>query len=254
MIEGKNLTKVYERSSLLSSSAQCAVSHIDISVANGETVAIVGESGSGKSTLVKLLSLEIPPTEGEIYINGERIDNKKMRDLKKLRRKFQMIPQNPYDVVDPHWTLECIVAEPMKIAGYSQERIIKRVDELFTEVNLSLELRNRYPYEISGGELQRIVLARALSLEPEVLICDEATAMLDVSVQAYIMSVLRMIQNKRNLTLILITHDLVLADLVSDRVYVIKEGKIVESGKNLLQSPQSEYTKKLISAQQYTNL
>ncbi len=155
----------------------------------------------------------------------------KWKELRQHIVTFQMIPQNPDDAVDPRWELGRSVAEPLVLSGkYSHEEIAKIVPELLAEVGLGPEFMSRFPHQVSDGELQRILIARALTLKPDLLICDEATSMLDVSVQSYIMSLLKNIQKKRNIALIIIKHDLVFANAVANLTYVMSGGKFVEIG------------------------
>lgn len=251
MLEGRNLSYVYE-SGLIHTSKVDAVSDVTVAVSKGKSAAIVGESGSGKTTLLKMLTLQLKPKTGEVIFDGKRVDGISGKDRQNFLRRVQMIPQNPYDAVDPRWQVSKSVAEPMKIQkNHSNSEIDKIVDSLFSEVGLDLELKNRFPHELSGGELQRVVIARALSLEPDVLVCDEITSMLDISVQAYIMSILKQIQNKRGLSLLFVTHDLGLASVIADNIYVMHRGCVVEEGADVLANPCGQYAKELVGAIQY---
>ncbi len=234
MLKAENLHCVYT-SGLIKTTRKTAVCGVDLEIFPGETVAIVGESGGcGKSTLAKLLVQQLAPASGgEVFFEGTKLTGMNWKNLRKYMGKIQLIPpQNPDDVLDPRWTVERSVAEPFVIfGGFSREEISAKVDALFAEVGLSAEHKTRYPHELSGGELQRVVIARALALKPEILVCDEATSMLDVSVQAFILAVLKEIQKKRGLGLVFITHDLEAAKAVSDRVLVMYTGEIVEEGR-----------------------
>lgn len=226
MLKAENLHYVYT-SGLIKTVKKTAVCGVDLEVCSGETVAIVGESGCGKSTLAKMLVQQLEPLSGKVFFNGTKLTGMSWKNLRKFMGKIQLIPQNPDDVVDPRWTVERSVAEPLMICGvFSQEEILVNVDALFAEVGLSAEHKIRYPHELSGGELQRVVIARALALKPELLVCDEATSMLDVSVQAFIVTMLKEIQKRRGLSLVFITHDLEAAKAVSDRVLVMYAGEI----------------------------
>lgn len=254
MLRGENLSKVYS-SGIISPVEKTVVDGVSIEIKEGETVAIVGESGCGKTTLAKMLMRQIEPTGGDVYFSGKKLTAMSPKELRSLRTAFQLIPQHPDDAVDPRWTIGRSVAEPLVIAGeMTPGEIGDTVDSLIAEVGLGSELKERYPHEISGGELQRMVIARALTLGPKVIISDEATSMLDVSVQARVMSVLREIQEKRELALIIITHDLGLARAVADRTYVMFAGEIVEEGPDVFENPLHPYTKSLLEALQYSNL
>ena len=254
MLKAENLHYVYT-SGLIKTVKKTAVYGVDLEIFPGETVAIVGESGCGKSTLAKLLVRQLESASGEVFFDGTKLTGISWKNLRKFMGKIQLIPQNPDDVVDPRWAVERSVAEPLVISGaFSREEISEKVDALFAEVGLSKEHKPRYPHELSGGELQRVVISRALALKPELLVCDEATSMLDVSVQAFIVTMLKEIQKKRGLGLVFITHDLEVAKAVSDRVLVMYAGEIVEEGKDVFDRPLHPYTRALLDAVQYTSL
>ncbi|WP_269849408.1 ABC transporter ATP-binding protein [Methanosarcina horonobensis] len=196
MLKAENLRCVYT-SGLIKTVKKTAVCGVDLEICPGETVAIVGESGCGKSTLAKMLVQQLAPASGDVFFDGMKLTGMSWKNLRKFMGKIQLIPQNPDNVVDPKWTVERSVSEPFVICGgFSKEEISANVDSLFSEVGLSAEHKTRYPHELSGGELQRMVIARALALKPELLVCDEATSMLDVSVQAFIVTMLKEIQKK----------------------------------------------------------
>ncbi|AKB44648.1 ABC transporter ATP-binding protein [Methanosarcina vacuolata] len=254
MLKAENLRYVYT-SGLIKTIKKTAVYGVGLEVCPGETVAIVGESGCGKSTLAKMLVQQLAPVSGEVFFDGAKLTGMNWNNLRKFMGKIQLIPQNPDDVVDPRWTVERSVAEPLVICGvFSKEEISANVDALFAEVGLSAEHKTRYPHELSGGELQRIVIARALALEPELLVCDEATSMLDVSVQAFIVTMLKEIQKRRGLSLVFITHDLEAAKAISDRVLVMYAGEIVEEGNDVFDRPLHPYTRALLDAARYMSL
>ncbi|AKB35688.1 Oligopeptide transport ATP-binding protein OppF [Methanosarcina siciliae C2J] len=254
MLKAENLRYVYT-SGLIKTTKKTAVCSVDLKILPGETVAIVGESGCGKSTLAKLLVQQLSPASGEVFFDETKLTGMSWKKLRKFMGKIQLIPQNPADVLDPRWTVERSVAEPLVISrAFSREEISAKVDALFAEVGLSAEHKPRYPHELSGGELQRVVIARALALKPELLVCDEATSMLDVSVQAFIVAVLKEIQKKRELGMVFITHDLETAKAVSDRGLVMYAGEIVEEGKDVFDQPLHPYTRALLDAVQYLSL
>ncbi len=227
MIEGKGLRKVF-RSGILSGRVIVAVDGVDIRIEEGEAVALVGESGSGKSTLGKLLLLLMRPDEGEVIFEGMMLTKLKRKELRRLRMKMQLIPQNPENAFDPRWRLYSSLAEPLRIHGLCRGREEEKeiVLELAKTVGLKEEHLSRYPHELSGGELQRAVIARALMTNPKFLVCDEPTSMLDLSTQATIVRLLMKLQRKLGLAMLFITHDVELAEVVGDRIFVMKNGRI----------------------------
>ncbi len=220
MIEGIRLKKVFKRG-LFGNKTVVALNGVSLKVNRGETVALVGDSGSGKSTLGKILLMLMKPDEGKVIYNDVDLTKLKKRELRKVRAKMQYIPQNPEEALDPRWKLYDSISEPLKIHGIEND-----VFEIIKEVGLRKEHLNRYPHELSGGELQRAVIARALVTNPEFIVCDEPTSMLDLSTQASIVRLLMKLQKKMDLTMLFITHDFELAEFVADRVLVMENGKI----------------------------
>jgi len=207
-----------------------AVDGISFNVFRGETFGLVGESGSGKTTAARSILRLIEPTAGEVYFDGVNVTKASKRELIKLRRRMQIIFQDPYASLDPRQTVNSMLTETMKIhgviSGKSEAR--DRALELLTKVGLSKEHLYRFPHEFSGGQRQRIAVARALAVNPDFLILDEPTSFLDVSVQASVLNLLKDIQKGFNLTYLFITHNLAVVHHMSDRVGVMYLGKLVE--------------------------
>jgi len=228
-----------------------AVDGVNITIRRGETLGLVGESGCGKSTMGRLILKLEEPTEGNIYFEGEEITACNGERMRKLRRKMQIIFQDPYSSLNPRKTVRKIVEEPLVIhnVGDGKERK-KRVSELLEVVGLRPEYIDRYPHEFSGGQRQRIGIARALSLNPELIIADEPVSALDVSIRAQIINLLQELQEAFNLTYLFITHDLSVVEYVSDRVAVMYLGRIVELADShiLCNNPKHPYTEALLSA------
>ena len=229
-----------------------AVSGISLDLIKGETFAIVGESGCGKSTFAKAVMQIVKPTSGSVVFNGSDLMKSSKEELRQIRPKMQMIFQDPVSSLDPRFTVSRIVKEPLEIwsRGSESEQETK-IDELLNSVGLEPTLvRERHAYEFSGGQCQRISIARALALDPEILICDEPVSALDVSVQAQILNLLQDMKDKYGLTMIFISHDLAVVKAVSTRVMVMYLGKICEIGNpaDLYKTPRHHYTSALISA------
>ncbi len=228
-----------------------AVDGISFDVYEGETVSIVGESGCGKSTTGRSILRLQEPTEGQVIFDGEDITRLSKAELRRRRRKMQIIFQDPFASFNPRQTIQQLLDEAMAIQGTRppQERR-SRTMELLEMVGLKAEHIDRYPHEFSGGQRQRIAIARALSVEPELIVCDEAVSALDVSVQAQVINLLRRLQRELGLTYIFVAHDLGVVRHISDRIIVMYLGKIVEVGnaETIFSRPQHPYTRALLSA------
>lgn len=228
-----------------------AVDDVSFSVYKGETLGIVGESGCGKSTLGKTILRLYEKTAGEVFYNDKEIFSLNKIEMKNLRRKMQMIFQDPYSSLNPRKTVSAMLAQPFKIHNIiPQNEIQDRVNELLEEVGLDPRYKRRYPHQFSGGQRQRIGIARAIALNPELIVCDEAVSALDVSIQAQILNLLLDLQGKYNLTYIFIAHDLSVVEFISDRIIVMYLGKIVEYAdkKELVENHLHPYTKALFAA------
>ncbi len=203
---------------------------VSIEIAESETVALLGESGCGKTTLGRVLLLLLKPDRGKVVYRGRDLTALNRKELRPLRRKLQLIPQNPEEALDPRWRVYDSIAEPLRIHGLveSREEEKSRVYELIELVGLKEEHLNRIPAELSGGELQRVAIARALALEPDFVVCDEPTSMLDISTQASIVRLLMDLQTEKGISYLFITHDAELASVVADRILVMGGGKIIK--------------------------
>src|ERR1700761_8358076 len=230
-----------------------AVDGITFDIAKGETFALVGESGSGKTTVARMIVGLLPPTSGEVIIDGVSMsDARQSQARRKLRRRIQMIFQDPYASLNPRFRVDAIISEPIRAFDLIQgERDIQaRVGELLGLVGLHADDGLKFPHQFSGGQRQRIAIARALASDAEFIVCDEPTSALDVSVQAQILNLMRDLQDKFGLTYLFISHNLAVVRHMASRVGVMYLGRIVEiaEGKELFASPRMPYTKMLLGA------
>jgi peptide/nickel transport system ATP-binding protein len=230
-----------------------AVDGVSFDIPRGQTLSLVGESGCGKSTVARLVVGLYRPTRGSIEFEGVNVTALRRRaDLAPIRRRFQMIFQDPYASLNPRWRVRDIIAEPIRAHKLMKEpgELRRRVDELLRLVRLAPADGEKYPHEFSGGQRQRISIARALSSNPEFLVCDEPTSALDVSVQAQILNLMKDLQRELGLTYLFISHNLAVVFHISDRVGVMYLGRIVELGesKQLFAQPQHPYTRMLLDA------
>lgn len=228
-----------------------AVDGISFFIRRGETLGLVGESGCGKSTTGRAIVQLYRPTEGKVYYEGQELTQLKGESLRRMRRKMQMIFQDPYASLNPRMTVGGIVGEPMLIHRLAEGRDRReRVMELLKVVGLNPYFINRYPHEFSGGQRQRIGVARALAVEPDFIVCDEPVSALDVSIQAQIINLLEELQDEFQFTYLFIAHDLSVVRHISNRVAVMYLGKLVELADRyeLYDNPQHPYTQALLSA------
>jgi peptide/nickel transport system ATP-binding protein len=224
---------------------------VNFTIDRGETFALVGESGSGKSTIAKMIVGLLTPSAGQISFDGKPMDFGSGADMRALRRRFQMIFQDPFASLNPRWRVRDIIAEPMVTFGLMKgDAISREVDRLLDVVGLSASDAGKFPHEFSGGQRQRIAIARALSSKPEFIVCDEPTSALDVSVQAQILNLMRDLQDEFGLTYLLISHDLSVVRHMATRIGVLYLGRLVEvaDAKTLFTAPQHPYTRMLLDA------
>ncbi|MZD03782.1 ATP-binding cassette domain-containing protein [Streptomyces sp. SID5785] len=228
-----------------------SVDGVSLSLRRGETLAVVGESGCGKSSLARLLTAVDRPTSGEISVLGTRIDTLGGRALRTVRRRIQMVFQDPYASLDPRMTVGDIVREPLRIHRDVAPRGAHRpyVAELLDMVGLDPDHAGRRPHEFSGGQRQRIGIARALALRPDILVCDEPVSALDVSVQAQIVNLFARLQRELGVAYVFIAHDLAVVEHIADRVAVMHAGRLVEQGptEQVYNHPRHEYTRTLLA-------
>ena len=229
-----------------------AVDDVSFDLYRGETLGLVGESGCGKSTLGRSVLQLIEPTAGDIFFRGHNLSKASKEKLRSLRKDMQIIFQDPYSSLNPRMTIGQAIGEPLEVYGLVENKQDKKekVIELLEKVNLAPEHYNRYPHEFSGGQRQRIVIARALALHPSFIICDESVSALDVSVQAQVLNLLNDLKEEFGFTYIFISHDLSVVRYLSDRIMVMKKGRIEETGnaEDIYLHPSSAYTKKLIES------
>lgn len=229
-----------------------AVKQVSLSIGRGGSLGLVGESGSGKSSLARAILKLIPASSGQVLLEGRDVLRLKGKELTLVRRRMQMVFQDPYATLNPRMRVRDCLSEPLlahRLAGSEQEALA-RVSELLEWVGLSGAYQTRYPHELSGGQRQRVGIARALALKPDVLILDEPVSALDVSVQAQILNLLRSLRNTLGLTYLLITHDLSVVRNLCPEVAVMYSGEIVERGsmRQVLDSPAHPYTDSLVKA------
>ena len=244
LVEARGLVKEY-------GVGRRVVDDVSFSIQRGETLGLVGESGSGKSTVARMLLRLVEPTSGEVRYEGRDLLDAGSRQMRELRRRMQIVFQDPYAALNPRMRVREILAEPFAIHRESPvEGLERRLTEMLRTVGMDESALERFPHEFSGGQRQRINIARALALRPEFLVLDEPVSALDVSVGAQVVNLLRELQREHGLTYLFISHSMPLVRYLCDRVAVMQRGKLVELGPCLqvCEAPQEEYTRRLIAA------
>lgn len=260
MLKVENLTRIFDVSKPLLNRVierepkqfLRAVNNVSFELERGKTFALVGESGSGKSTIAKMVVDLLSATSGQVLFEGQSLKTLSGAEHKTLRRKVQMIFQDPFASLNPRWRVGDIIAEPIHAFGLESDKkkIIAKVESLLETVGLGIADRHKFPHEFSGGQRQRIAIARALSANPEFLVCDEPTSALDVSVQAQILNLMRDLQDEFNLTYLFISHDLSVVKHMADYIGVLYLGSLVEvsDSDTLFHQPVHPYTRMLLDA------
>jgi oligopeptide/dipeptide ABC transporter ATP-binding protein len=227
-----------------------AVDKVNFQIGKGEVLGLVGESGCGKTTIGRLLLNLLPPTGGVVKFSGVDIFGLSKQEMRQMRRKMQIVFQDPYSSLNPRMTIGSILTFPMKVQGLYQGKELQRALYLLGRVGLDDTAMNRYPHEFSGGQLQRVGIARALAVDPDFIVADEPVSALDISIQSQVLNLFKELQEEFNLTTLFISHDLSVVEFISDRIAVVYMGKIAEiaPAKKLFKTAKHPYTKSLISA------
>jgi ABC-type glutathione transport system ATPase component len=244
LVEARGLVKEY-------GSGGRVVDDVSFSIRRGETLGLVGESGSGKSTVARLLLQLVEPTAGEVRYAGKNLLTMNSREMRKMRRRMQIVFQDPFAALNPRMKVQEILAEPFAIhQERPEEGLATRLVEMLRTVGLERSALGRFPHEFSGGQRQRINIARALALKPEFLVLDEPVSALDVSVGAQVINLLRELQGKYGLTYLFISHSMPLVRYLCDHIAVMQKGRLVEMGEceQVCNAPREEYTRRLIAA------
>ncbi|MCE9602400.1 MAG: ATP-binding cassette domain-containing protein [Gemmatimonadetes bacterium] len=243
LLETRDLVKAF--------GAHRAVDGVSFTVAAGETLALVGESGSGKTTTGRMALRLVEPTSGQVRFDGTDVRSLGARALRRLRRRMQIVFQDPSDSLSPWMRVGALVREGIDVHGIAEgAEADARMRRLLEEVGLRPELAARFPHELSGGQRQRVAIARALAVEPALVVCDEIVSALDVSVQAQVLNLLMELQRSRGIAYLFISHDLAVVERLADRVAVMRQGRIVEQGgaAKVLGAPEHEYTRTLLAS------
>jgi peptide/nickel transport system ATP-binding protein len=253
LVQVRNLSKDYHLGTFPFRSTVHAVNDVSFDINHGEIVALVGESGSGKSTIARILARLEQPTRGQLIIDGQDIfATERRRASMKYRSKVQMVFQDPFGSLNPAHRIEHFLTRPLQLHGEndSPKALKLKLSELMATVGLGEQMLDRYPHQLSGGQRQRVAIARALAVEPEIILADEPTSMLDVSVRIGILNLMRKLRDERGVSMLYITHDLASARYIADTTMVMCAGDLVEGGESieLMTAPHHPYTQLLLSA------
>jgi peptide/nickel transport system ATP-binding protein/oligopeptide transport system ATP-binding protein len=227
-----------------------AVHDVNLQVEAGQTLGIVGESGCGKSTTAKMILRLLEPDGGGVWFDGKDVTRARGRGLRDLRRRLQLVPQNPQTSLNPRLTIRQSLEFPLRAQGVRRSTRAARIPELLERVGIDPSFQGRYPHQLSGGQLQRVAIARALSTEPDLVVCDEAVSALDKSVQAQVLNLLAELQRELGVAYVFITHDLSVVEHIADRIAVMYLGRVVEEGsaQDVWRDPQHPYTQALLAS------
>ena len=251
LLQVKGLSKSFAKRYLVQQS-NFSLQDINLEMFDGEVVGILGESGSGKSTLANIITRLTPFSEGQIIYRGSEIRSHSSSEIFKYKSEVQIVFQDPYGSLNPRSTIRSSIKEGLRLhqSHLSRQEMDDRVEGLLKSVGLASENPDKFPHEFSGGQRQRVAIARAIAVQPTLLICDEPLSSLDVSIQAQIIELFARLIEEFRLTMLFISHDINVVRLLCDRVYVMSEGRIVESGKTseILNNPKNDYTIKLIDS------
>ena len=247
ILKVENLTKVFKSSGRPDFTA---VDHIGFELMPGECLGLIGESGSGKSTVANLITRLTDMSEGKVILDGQDISRLSGRGLRDAYRKMQMVFQTPTESFDPRRSLGDGIGESLRNLGKSRAEVKARVGSLLTQCGLTPDFAGRYPHQVSGGQCQRAAIARAIAIDPRLLICDEATSALDVTIQKEVVQLLGRLREQLHLSILFICHDIALVQQFCDRVLVMYKGSIVEEGvpDEVIRNPQNDYTRRLIDS------
>lgn len=252
VLQINHLTRVFKTGDLIHPKSKIAVNDVSFRISKGSATAIVGESGSGKSTILNILAGLLPPTTGDITINQQHL-RAGARISRRYRQQVQLVFQDPFSALNPHFTVHQLLDRPLRNFGMGNASTrYQRINEVLSLVGLTPELQylTKYPHELSGGQRQRIVIARAVEVNPELLLADEPTSMLDMSIRIAILDILKDLQRENGLAILLVTHDLLAAQHLTDNTLVMYFGRLVEGGPShdMIRNPQHPYTQLLLAA------